>query len=100
MPLPSCAENGRLFGSAQTRSSRAFAALPQASSAIARSLGKAENIKLASRRRRIRQILHGVDEAEGGRAVALVELARHDRAGPAADAGEHGYILLAVRPLI
>src|SRR5437660_2877737 len=100
MPLPSSAENGLLLGSAQTRSSRAFAAVPHASSAIAASLGKAEYIELASRRRHVGQILHRIDEAECARAIALVELARHDRAGPAADTGQHRDILLAVRAFV
>ena len=46
------------------------------------------------------QVRHRVDEAERGGAVARVEIARDDRARPAADAGEHGDVLLAVRAAV
>src|SRR4051812_14652432 len=87
---PSCRsfENGRLFGSAQTRSTRRGAAgggvavqagRPQ-TAAIRPSAAalEREDIEHASRGRALGQVGHGVDETEGPGAVARVELAGHD----------------------
>src|SRR5215212_831674 len=44
----------------------------------------------------LRQIAHRVHESEGAVAVAWIEIARDDGAGPAADAAHDGDVLLAV----
>src|SRR5436309_2210743 len=81
-------ENGRLFGSAQTRSSRAAeGALQAANTARTKNaLRQPEDIERASLGGGVLQIGHCIDEAERGGAVARVEIAGDDRAGPAADA--------------
>src|SRR5689334_25431346 len=62
-------------------------------------LGKAEDIEHASLGGRRLQVLHGVHEAQRRSLVARVEVAGYDRTCPAADAGEDGDILVAIRPL-
>src|ERR1051326_7012766 len=57
---------------------------------------KRERVEHSPARGRLRQIAHGVDESEGGGAVARIELSGDDRAGPAADAGENRDVLFAV----
>src|SRR4051812_11897250 len=111
-------ENGRLFGSAATRSTRGSALKPitadkpKMSTSIrgGRRLPGAvmprphsrtrpevafhllsrqrENIQRPSLGGVLRQIRHGVRETERGGGIARVELAAHDRARPAADAAE------------
>src|SRR3954454_1148470 len=95
-------EKGRLFGSAQTRSSRASAALvASATSMIATSrLRQAEDIKHASLRRCFLQIRHGVDKPERRRSVAWIEVACDNRAGPSAHAAQHCHVLMSVRPAV
>src|SRR5215204_4983739 len=61
---------------------------------------KAEHMEGSSFRGRVLQVAHGVDEAERRGAVADVEVAGDDRTRPAADAGQDGDVLLAVRPAI
>src|SRR3954447_3551662 len=95
-------ENGRLLRSAHTRSSHADAGAPTAhshkkSSAALRQL---EDIERSSLRRGLLEICHGIDEAERRGAVAWIEIARDNGAGPAADAGQHGHVLMAVGPAI
>src|SRR3954468_6282650 len=95
-------EKGRLFGSAQTRSSRASAALvASTTSMIATSrLRQAGDIKHASLRRCFLQIRHRIDEAKRRGAVTGIEIARHNRAGPAADTAQHGHVLMPVRSAV
>src|SRR5215211_7673665 len=90
-------ENGRLLGSAQTRSSRAPAE-QETSTAAAKvaTLRETEHIQRASLGGRLLEVAHGVDEAERGGAVARIEVAGHDRAGPAADARQDRHVLAAV----
>src|SRR5690606_36412480 len=94
-------ENGRLLGSAATRSTRfgssADANAEDATSATATStagsLRKAENIERASGCGVLGKVLHGVDETKGAGAVAGIELTRDDSAGPTAHAGEDRHVL-------
>src|SRR3954464_3560596 len=97
-PSPALLENGRLFGSAHTLSSRAVLACDQASkrAAASRILRKAEDIELASFRRALRQVPHGSDEPERGRFIAWIEVAGDDRARPSADAGKDRHELMPV----
>src|SRR5437868_4100355 len=59
-------------------------------------LRKTEHIQRPSLGGVLRQVLHRVDEAEGGGAVALVQVTGDDRAGPAADPGQDRHVLLTV----
>src|SRR5690349_18210390 len=59
--------------------------------------GQREDIELASGARVLRQILHRADEAAARRRIFRRQLCRDDGAGPAANAREHGDVLLAVR---
>src|SRR5688500_9997408 len=110
-------EKGRLFGSAQTRSVRTAArcspppargidaaAIPtssgSASSAAAPRLWKGEDMERPSLGRRLLQVAHRVHESERGGGVAGIEVAGDDRSRPAANAGEDGHVLLAVRSAI
>src|SRR5215210_4662251 len=79
------------------RSSRSHAVSASAAAPRIRQLARErEDIEHASRRGFLRQILDRIDEAERRRRIARVELPGDDRAGPAADAGDHGDILAAV----
>src|SRR5688572_7538248 len=92
-------ENGRLFGSAHTRNVRdgcAHAAAAAATTAISATLGEAEDMQHASFRRYLAQRLHRLAPSRACGGVARVELVDHDRAGPTANAGENGDVLLAV----
>src|SRR5215210_677636 len=91
-------ENGKLFGSTQTRNSRACAAPTLSRTHPTKTLRKAEHIECASLHRRVFQIAHGVDETKRGGSVARIEIAGHDCARPAAYAGEDRDILLALGP--
>src|SRR5207302_1821822 len=88
-------ENGRLFGSAQTRSSRLLAADTAASSSrpASTALRQPEDIERSSFGGCLFQIGHCIDEAQRGGAVTRVEVTGNDRAGPAADAGQHRDVL-------
>src|SRR5690242_6244339 len=61
---------------------------------------KSEHIQHPPFRRLLRQILHGVDEAERCTGVARVETTGDDATRPTADAGEDSDVLLAVRATI
>src|SRR5687768_17076371 len=95
-PSPFSLEKGRLFGSAQTRSSRACAAPESSRVAASAALRELEDIERPSLGGDVIQVAHGIDEAERRRAVARVEIARHDRAGPTADTRQDRHILLPV----
>src|SRR3954451_17939156 len=92
-------ENGRLFGSLQTRSSVPLAAprFVTRSRPTRNALRQPEDIERASFGRGILQIRHGVHEAQCSGAIANVEIARHDAARPAANPGQNGHILMAIR---
>src|SRR5918993_6112286 len=95
----SCAfENGRLFGSAQTRSTRRESAHAAATTttAIAATLRKAVDMEHASLRGRVFQRFHRQAPARARRRVARVELVDDDGARPSADAGKNRHVLLAV----
>src|SRR5690349_21386175 len=98
-PSPASLVKGRLFGSAQTRSSRAAAGAASSSSA-ASSLGQAEDIERPALGGGIRQVAHHLAPAERGTGIARVEIGGDDRAGPSADAREDGDILVPVRATI
>src|SRR6187551_1777377 len=104
-PVSSACESGRLSGSAQTRSLRSAAKAGSAEAAAiaiasatrtSRGSGQRENIQGAALLRVQRQVAHRVDEAERRRPVAWVDRPADDGAGPAADSGEDGDVLLAV----
>src|SRR5436190_12950024 len=96
-PLPSSCDNGRLSGSAQTRSSRAGAAIATQRKAVtSKALGEAENIQHASLLRRARQVFHRVDESSCSAAVARIEVARDHSARPTTYPGQHRDILAAI----
>src|SRR5215211_3990590 len=59
-----------------------------------------EDVERAALLRVARQILHRRGETEGRRRIARIEIASDDAAGPAADAGDHRDVLLAVGPAI
>src|SRR5215204_6412024 len=99
--------NGRLFGSAHTRSwrdatggvaARPGAEQPPATSAASAStaLRQCERIQHPAFGRVLRQIVHRVREPERGRRVGRIELAGNDGASPPADTGEDRDVLLAV----
>src|SRR3954451_21645637 len=121
-PSPASFENGRLFGSAQTRTlsmpcesspwplepgalepwvSTPWARAPPVASTNAATstprLREREDIERPAAARDLRQVLHCIDKAERRGAVARVEHRGYDRAGPAADPGQDRDILLAVR---
>src|SRR4051794_34816850 len=111
-PSPASFENGRLFGSAQTRtlsmpresrpcapgpSARAPPAISIKAAASAARLWEREDIERPAAACDLRQVLHRIDKAERGGAVARIEHGRHDRPGPAADPGQDRDIFLAVR---
>src|SRR5256885_9769719 len=50
--------------------------------------------------RGLRQVAHGIDESEGGAAVARVELARYHRSRPPAHPRENRDVLFAVRTAV
>src|SRR5688572_21320659 len=95
-------ENGRLLGSAHTRSTRSAAAgIAGASSTIAISaptLRQREHIDRAPFAGVVGEILGGAHEAERGGFVARVETAGDDGARPPADAIHDRDVLLAVGP--
>jgi hypothetical protein len=109
-PASSRCEYGRLSGSAHTRSAalaprrppaarrRPAPARQQRTSSAAFRAARRHTASLPSRV--LRQVLHRVGEAVGGGAVARVEVAGHDGAGPAADARQDGDVLLAVRAAV
>src|SRR5437868_14580531 len=99
-PLPSRRENGRLSGSAHTRISRAPAAPANATRKQASALWKAEDIEHPALLGDVRKVAHRVHEPERRAAIALVEVARHDGARPAADARQDRDALVAVRRAI
>src|SRR5574338_908288 len=82
------------------RSSRSHAVSVSAATATRQLARKSEDIEHASRRRLVRQVLDGMDEAQRRRRIARVELARDDRAGPAADPRDHRDILTPVRAAV
>src|SRR5215212_11540805 len=109
-------EKGRLLGSEQTRNGWRLAVggwrfwaggwaatanrqPPTANTASTTSL-KREDIQHPSSRRCFLEVRHRVHESEGGGRVARVEIARDDRAGPAADPRHVGDVLLAVRAAV
>src|SRR3954451_8148 len=98
-PSPAWLVKGRLFGSAQTRSSRAAAGAAKSSSAVS-SLGQAEDIERPALGGGIRQVVHHAAPAIRGGGVAYVQIGRDHRARPAADAREDGDILVPVRAAI
>src|SRR5215204_6212912 len=59
-----------------------------------------EHVERAALRRRVRQVAHGVDEAERGARVPGVEAAGDDRTRPSAHARQNGDVLLAVGPAV
>src|SRR5437762_10665622 len=96
-PLPSSRDNGRLSGSAQTRSSRASAAVAtQNKPMTSNALRKAEHIKHASLLRRAGQVFHRIDEPRRSAAVPRVEVARDYSACPPAHARQHRDVLAAI----
>src|SRR5690349_7206812 len=118
-PSPRLFEKGRLFGSAQTRSTPAGRAITgwAIASAAGRagrvqaervskqttnktSLRKRKNIKHASLRRVVRQIRHRTDKPERARRVACIETACDDCARPTTNTREYRDVLLAVRSTI
>src|SRR3954469_5304411 len=108
-PSRAAFEKGRLFGSAQTRSSRACAVelgtdrtarIAPAAKASAVALRELEHIERSSLGGDVLEIPHDVDEAERRRSVADVEVARDHGAGPAADAGQDRDVLVPVRSAI
>src|SRR6185312_14243646 len=58
---------------------------------------KRENIKHPSGRGALLQILGDADHAQRAGGVLWIEVARHDRTGPAADPGQHRDLFVAVR---
>src|SRR5437660_1526874 len=94
-------ENGRLLGSAATRRTRgaevcACAEQVNASRRDASHL-KREHIERSSLSRILRKIGNGIGKSRGGGRIAGIEIGGHERAGPAADAGENRDVLLVVR---
>src|SRR5689334_23868290 len=90
-------ENGTLSGSAQTRNyilRTKFGA--SASDSASATLRQRKDMQHAAFHRVLGKVLHGVDEAERRRAVARIDFAGDDGAGPAADAGEHRDVLPAI----
>src|SRR5256885_16912363 len=86
-PSPRVFENGRLLGSAQTRSTRSFVSAPaetSSSAPTAHALGKGEDIQHPSLRSLLRQGFHHVHESERRPRITPVEAAPDDAAGPAA----------------
>src|SRR4051794_33365461 len=73
-PSSQLLENGRLFGSLQTRSSRAWsgAVLALRNKRSKTALRQPKDIEVASFGRRILEVGHDVDEAQGSGAVARV----------------------------
>src|SRR5690348_547739 len=61
---------------------------------------KREDIEHASRRCLEGQILDRIGETERAGRITRVHLRRHDRSGPAADAGNHRDVLAPVRSLV
>src|SRR4051812_18377307 len=98
-PSPAALEKGRLFGSAQMRSSCAAAGADSSSKAIS-ALRQAEDIERPPLGGPPRQLPHQLAPAIGGAGVARVEVVGDDAAGPAADAGEDGDVLVPIRPAI
>src|ERR1041385_6235026 len=79
------------------RSSRLQALSASAPTAIATQLArKREDIEHASRGGFVGKVLRRVDEAEGGRGIARVELSGDNRTGPAANARDHCDVLAPV----
>src|SRR3954463_10334000 len=98
-PSPAALEKGRLFGSAQIRSSCA-AAGAASSSRPASALRQPEDIERPPFGGPPRQLPHHLTPAIGGAGVARVEVVGDDAAGPAADAGENSDVLVPIRPAI
>src|SRR5207244_2484141 len=71
-------------------------AMTSPSTAGAAASGKREDIERPALARVLREVLHGVDEAQRRRAVAGIEVVRHDGPRPSAHAGEHRHVLLAI----
>src|SRR4051812_44215201 len=92
-PSSAALEKGRLFGSAQMRSSRAAAGVTT-SNAASNTLRQAEDIERPPLRRDVRQVVHHAAPAIRGGGIARVEVVGDDGAGPAADAGQDGDILM------
>src|SRR3982750_3007641 len=90
-PVSFWCENGKLSGSAQTRSSAPSAQLQKKNR-----LRQRENMEHAAFDGVLRQVAHGVGEAQADGAVPRVHFLGDRDAGPAADAGENGDVLLAV----
>ena len=68
-----------------------------AETAATKQLRKCENIERASLGCRVRKIFHRIHEAERRGSIALVEIARNERARPATNSGQYGHILFVVR---
>src|SRR3954449_4279018 len=95
----SACENGKLSGSAHTLNcvlSTKLGARPSESA----TLRQRKDMQHAAFHGVLRQVAHRVDEAERGRSVARIDLSGDDRAGPAANAGEHRDVLLAIRAAV
>src|SRR5689334_10282767 len=101
IPSPRSFENGRLLGSAQTRSTRGdSAANAPYNESVAIRLRQREDIKCSTGRTVLGQILHRIHEPQCASAVLRIQFCRHDHAGPSAYAGQYGDVLLAIRPFI
>src|SRR3954463_16308563 len=95
----SACENGKLSGSAHTRNCVLSAKLGARPSASA-TLRQRKDMQHAGFHGVLRQVVYRVYEPERGRSVAGNELRGDDRAGPAANAGEHRDVLLAIRAAV
>src|SRR5437762_12471152 len=69
---------------------------PMASPPFTQLLRKAEDIEHSTFARRTGQVLHRVDEATRGGAVARVEVVRYDETRPSAHARKHRDVLTTV----
>src|SRR5687768_10994508 len=96
-PSPRSFENGRLFGSAQTRNSLRHAEPRSKATTSSDRLWKREDIDRASFGRVIGQILHSADEAKSGSFVRGIEPSRDNCARPSADTIRNRDVLFAVR---
>src|SRR4051794_13126606 len=102
-PSPLLLENGKLLGSAQTRSGPAAIATeagapndPPTIAAAANCLREPERIEVPSLGCRVLQVGHGVDEAQRGRRIARVQIARDNGTRPATDAGQDRHVFVIV----
>src|SRR3954469_16906924 len=105
-PSPRWFENGRLLGSAQTRSSRATAveAWPLRQDVTMNASKTDAAMKAASRKRKhikhsafrgvFRQVCHRPRKTQRCGLIARIDFACNDGAGPSTNAGQHGDVLL------